>query len=214
MEHNQNLQKFWFFVEYQRLTVYLFSICWPFTNCSCCRIFADSRWWSPFLMIDTTFFVEETDQKTWILTVNIGLKHPKKDWFHRTRRGIWGWPMKLLPYVAIIFPHPKQLFSKKISRSLPPPIFHLSFPWFSHDFSPFHHGFPMGFCRSRPGVPESPGRWMSRLRGGLREASHATTGHVLGLRDAAAPPWGQVAMGRFCGGWWFSSWFSVPNNDG
>jgi len=84
-------------------------------------------------------------------------------------------------YVAIIFPHPKQLFSKKSQD-----LFHL--PFFTMAFL----GFPMIFLRSTMVFQwvsnQRPGR--CRKRGRLREASHATTGHVLGLGDAAAPPWG------------------------
>jgi len=64
--------------------------------------------------MDTTFFVEETDQKTWILTVNIGLKHPKKRVISPNQVGDLRLTNEVVAiYVAIIFPHPKQLFSKK-----------------------------------------------------------------------------------------------------
>ena len=148
MEHNQNQQKLEFLWNTKD---------WP---CTCFPVVDHSPTavMIPMTLHDGhhTFFVEETDQKTWILTVNIGLKHPKKGWFHRTRWGIWGWPTKLLPYMLpSSFLTQSSSFPKKNSRSLPPPIFHHSFPWFSYDFSPFHQWFSNGFPTSVPGVVEN-----------------------------------------------------------
>ena len=88
----------------------------------------------------------------------------------------------LFRIVAIIFPDPNLITCKyrclKISN-LP------CFTLVSHHFP----GFP-GWD-----VP------CGKPRGRLREASHAATGRVLGLGDAAAPPWG---LGGSAGNQWKS----------
>ena len=136
MEHNQNQQKLEFLwntkidrvLVFQLLTIHL-------------------QWWSPWLfMMDTTFFVEETDQKTWILTVNIGLKHPKKRVISPNQVGDLRLTNEVVAiYVAIIFLTQSSSFPKKTQDLFHLPFFTIAFLGFPMIFLRSTNGFPMGF---------------------------------------------------------------------
>ena len=212
MEHNQNQQKFWFFVEYQDWPC----TCFPFIDHSPTPVAAvfsqipDDD--PPFLMIDTTFFVEETDQKNVDFNSEHWVETPQKRVISPNQVGDWGWPMKLLPYVAIIFPHPKQLFAEKSQD-----LFHL--PLFTMAFL----GFPMIFLRSTmvfqwdfaDRVPES--RASRALKNGFEAGFEKRPTLQLGMSLASGTQLHRhEARLRWDALWWMVVFFLVfcAKNDG